>query len=170
MLERSATGPAAIRSGAASRAAHAAGVSGRLRTIFVEPQGDIGCVPTRSGKFARWARQGVLLLNAVPTVEAGPAATRGGKGLTGPVLNAFVRDARPPVVPLWGAYAQAKQTLLDAANGAHLARIGNHRRPLPGLRPSRPLLGGRHSALTNAFPASGRRGAIDCCGSGTARR
>ena len=166
MPERSATGPAAIRSGAPCRAAARAGVSGRLRTIFVKLQGDIGCVPTRSGRFARWARQGVLLLNAVPTVEEGRPGSHARKGwevFTDSVVEALVCDVHPRVLLLWGAYAQAKQTLIDAERGGRLVLTANHPSPLSARRPPQPFLGCPHFSQANAFLVSRGRGGINWC-------
>jgi len=51
-----------------------------LRNIFLELRGDLGCAMPASGNLERWARQGVLLLNAVLTVEDGLPASHAGRG------------------------------------------------------------------------------------------
>jgi uracil-DNA glycosylase len=137
-----------------------------LRNIFLELQRDLGCAPPASGNLERWARQGVLLLNAVLTVEDGRPASHAGKGweaLTDAVIGALAREASPKAFLLWGGPAQAKRPLIDAAGGAHLVLAANHPSPLSARRPPQPFLGCGHFARANAFLAAGGRGAIDWC-------
>ncbi len=137
-----------------------------LRNIFLELRRDLGCAPPPSGNLERWARQGVLLLNAVLTVEDGRPASHAGKGweaLTDAVIGALACEASPKAFLLWGGPAQAKRPLIDAAGGAHLVLAANHPSPLSARRPPQPFLGCGHFARANAFLAAGGRGAIEWC-------
>ena len=88
-----------------------------LRNIFLELKRDPGCAVPASGNLERWARQGVLLLNAALTVEAGRPASHAGRGwesFTDAVIDALAHDARPKVFMLWGAHAQAREPRIAA--------------------------------------------------------
>jgi uracil-DNA glycosylase len=139
-----------------------------LRNIFVELHGDLGCPQPRSGNLERWARQGVLLLNAVLTVEEGLPASHAGRGwepFTGAVVDALAGDPQPKVFMLWGAHAQAAQARIEAAGGGvHLVLAANHPSPLSARRRPRPFLGCRHFSQANAFLSARGRGAVDWCG------
>src|ERR1700759_3368193 len=80
-----------------------------LRNVFKELAEDMGVAPPAAGDLTGWARQGVLLLNAVLTVRAGAAASHAGKGweaFTDATIRALnARDERV-VFLLWGAYAR----------------------------------------------------------------
>jgi uracil-DNA glycosylase len=134
-----------------------------LRNIFLELKNDLGRAMPRSGNLEHWARQGVLLLNAVLTVEEGQPASHAGKGwekFTDLVIDHLLQDAQPKVFLLWGAHAQAKQTRI--ADGArHLVVTANHPSPLSARRPPQPFLGCRHFSQTNAFLLAHGRGLID---------
>lgn len=137
-----------------------------LRNIFKEiaRDPDLGAdarMAPIDGSLDRWARQGVLLLNACLTVEAGlPAshAQRGWEMLTDDIVRAVASQARPVAFLLWGAHAQAKQGLIDAAGATsgrarevHLILTANHPSPLSAMRGAKPFLGCGHFGLTNAF-------------------
>jgi uracil-DNA glycosylase len=139
-----------------------------LRSIFLELRQDLGCVIPASGNLERWARQGVLLLNAVLTVEDGLPASHAGKGwevFTDSVIDALANDAQPKVFLLWGAHAQAKQQTIAAAGSVHCVLTANHPSPLSARRAPQPFLGCRHFSQANAFLAARARGAVDWCGS-----
>jgi len=90
---------------------------GSLRNMFKELHDDLGVPPARSGYLARWAEQGMLLLNAVLTVRAGLPNSHKGKGwevFTDAAIRAVNDKDEPVVFVLWGAYAQKKLTLIDA--------------------------------------------------------
>jgi uracil-DNA glycosylase len=134
-----------------------------LRNIFLELQRDLGCAPPSSGSLERWARQGVLLLNAVLTVEDGAPgahARRGWESLTGALLARLAEDARPKVFMLWGAQAQARGA---GVGEPHLVLEANHPSPLSARRPPVPFLGCCHFSRANAFLAAHGRGLIDWC-------
>jgi uracil-DNA glycosylase len=136
-----------------------------LRNIFLELQADLACPPPVSGELSHWARQGVLLLNAVLTVEEGQPASharRGWERFTDALVDALVDDATPKVFMLWGAHAQAKQARVEAA-GRHLVLACNHPSPLSARRPPEPFLGCRHFSRANAFLQAQGRGRIDWC-------
>src|SRR3546814_10083982 len=84
--------------------------------IYKELQSDLGIAPPRHGFLEHWARQGVLLLNSVLTVEMGQAASHQGKGweqFTDAVIAQINAQARPVVFLLWGNYAQRKAAFVD---------------------------------------------------------
>jgi uracil-DNA glycosylase len=138
-----------------------------LRNIFLELRSDLGCTIPTSGSLERWARQGVLLLNAVLTVEQGMPASHAGRGweaFTDSVIDALATDLRPKVFLLWGAHAQAKQRRIVATGSVHCTLTANHPSPLSARRPPQPFLGCRHFSQANAFLAAHGRGAVDWCG------
>lgn len=127
-----------------------------LRNIFKELHQSLGLPVPAQGSLVRWARQGVLLLNACLTVEEGLPASHAGWGwevLTDALIRAVVQSAQPVVFMLWGAHAQAKKSLIDAVGGdvRHLVLQSNHPSPLSAMRPPVPFLGCRHFALANDF-------------------
>ena len=138
-----------------------------LRNLFVELAADCGVSRPGSGNLEGWARQGVLLLNAVLTVEEaspGSHAGRGWEAFTAGVVAALARDARPKVFLLWGAQAQAQRGAIDTACGAgadHLVLMANHPSPLSARRPPLPFIGCRHFSQANAFLLAQGRGTID---------
>lgn len=138
-----------------------------LRNVFIELKSDMGCALPAPGNLERWAAQGVLLLNAVLTVEEGRPGSHAGRGweaLTDRLIEALAADAQPKAFMLWGAHAQAKQPLIGAAGHDHLVLAANHPSPLSARRPPQPFLGCRHFSRANAFLAQHGRGAIDWCG------
>ncbi len=125
-----------------------------LRNVFKELAEDVGVAPPLSGDLTGWARQGVLLLNAVLTVRAGAAASHGGKGweaFTDATIQALnARDERV-VFLLWGGYARKKAALIT--NPAHVVLEAGHPSPLnpKGFRGARPF-----SAANKALADAGR--------------
>jgi uracil-DNA glycosylase len=137
-----------------------------LRNIFVELNRDLGCPAPPSGNLQRWARQGVLLLNAVLTVEEGRPASHAGIGwerFTDTVIETLARHASPKVFLLWGAHAQASEPRIAAAETGHCVLTANHPSPLSARRGPQPFIGCGHFSLANAFLESKARGAIDWC-------
>jgi uracil-DNA glycosylase len=105
-----------------------------LVNVFKEIQRDLGIPPPDHGCLLPWARQGVLLLNAVLTVEAGRAGAhqgRGWEGFTDAIVQALDREHEGLVFMLWGAYAQAKGRLLQ---GRHCVLRAPHPSPLSAHR------------------------------------
>jgi uracil-DNA glycosylase len=124
-----------------------------LRNVFRELADDLGAPVPAGGDLTGWARQGVLLLNAVLTVRAGQANSHAGKGweaFTDATIRAL--NARPSrvVFLLWGAYARRKRDLVT--NPAHLVLEAAHPSPLSrqGFRGSRPF-----SAANKALAEAG---------------
>ena len=123
-----------------------------LRNIFLELQGDVGGKPLPSGNLEGWARQGVLLLNTVMTVEEGTPASHANRGwevFTDALVDALARDAAPKVFLLWGAHAQAKRAMIERAGNQHLVLCANHPSPLSARRAPVPFLGCRHFSQAN---------------------
>lgn len=86
-----------------------------LKNIFKEMAADIEAPFPKSGDLTAWADQGVLLLNAVMTVEMGQAAShrnRGWENFTDEVIRVLSAQDRPIVFILWGAYAQKKAGMI----------------------------------------------------------
>lgn len=138
-----------------------------LRNIFLELHGDLGCPVPASGNLERWARQGVLLLNAVLTVEDGRPGSHAGRGweaFADAVIGALADDPQPKVFLLWGAYAQARQRRIVAAGRDHCVLTANHPSPLSARRPPQPFLGCRHFSQANAFLDAVGCGTVDWCG------
>jgi uracil-DNA glycosylase len=145
-----------------------------LRNIFVELQRDLGCVPPASGNLEHWTRQGVLLTNAVFTVEEGQPGSHAGRGweaFADRVIGALAADRSPKVFLLWGAYAQAKAAAIAQADQQlrHKVLQANHPSPLSARRPPVPFLGCGHFSAASAFLSAQGRGAIDWCGNATSR-
>lgn len=87
-----------------------------LKNIFKEIESDLGVATINSGDVSRWAKQGVLLLNAVLTVQAGTPASHKGKGwevFTDAVVGLLNAKKKNIVYLLWGRYAQEKGAFID---------------------------------------------------------
>jgi len=131
---------------------------------------DLGDEPAPTARRAiagndltRWARQGVLLLNTVLTVEDGKPASharRGWEGITDALIARVARDPAPKVFMLWGTHAQAKQALLPPAAG-HLVLAANHPSPLSARRPPVPFLGCGHFRKANDWLVAQGREPVD---------
>src|SRR3954469_25085194 len=98
-----------------------------LRNVFTELAEDAGVAPPASGDLTGWARQGVLLLNAVLTVRAGAAASHAGKGweaFTDATIRALNARTDRVVFLLWGGYARKKAALVT--NPKHVVLEAGH--------------------------------------------
>ena len=92
-----------------------------LANIFRELEDDLGVERPGHGNLEHWARQGVLLLNAVLTVRAHAAGSHAGHGwetFTDEVIRAVNAKAERVVFILWGAYARKKKPLIDLTRHA----------------------------------------------------
>lgn len=120
-----------------------------LMNIYKELKTDLNITAPNHGYLESWARQGVLLLNAVLTVEQGQANAHQGKGweqFTDRVIS-LVNDQRDNVVfMLWGSYAQKKGANIDSSR--HLVLKAPHPSPLSAHRG---FLGCRHFSQANAY-------------------
>ncbi|HJR73083.1 MAG TPA: uracil-DNA glycosylase [Luteimonas sp.] len=126
-----------------------------LDNMFKEIQRDLGIARPDHGYLMPWARRGVLLLNAVLTVEDGRAGAHQGKGwegFTDHVVDALNRQRDGLVFMLWGSYAQAKGRVIDQAR--HRVLKTTHPSPLSAHRG---FLGCGHFSAANEYLA--RRGA-----------
>lgn len=106
-----------------------------LNNIFAEIERDLGIARPAHGCLLHWARQGVLLLNAVLTVERGRAGAHQGKGwesFTDAIIDALNREREGLVFMLWGSQAQAKGRLVDRHR--HLVLKAPHPSPLSAHR------------------------------------
>jgi uracil-DNA glycosylase len=133
-----------------------------LRNIFKELERDLGMPPPAHGHLGTWARQGVLLLNTVLTVEDGcPAvhAKHGWEALTDEIINATAVDGIPKVFMLWGAPAQAKAGMLAGTH--HVVLAANHPSPLSARRGPTPFLGCGHFSAANRHLAGAGSPPID---------
>jgi uracil-DNA glycosylase len=134
-----------------------------LRNILSEVDRDLGRAShvASSGSLEPWAKQGVLLLNAVLTVEDGQPAAHAGQGweiLTARLMQTLVADPLPKAFMLWGAYAQRLEIGIAAP---HLKLEANHPSPLSARRPPRPFIGCGHFSAANSFLVAHGRGGID---------
>lgn len=120
-----------------------------LKNIYKELETDLGIPKARHGHLESWARQSVLLLNSVLTVERGLAASHRGRGwerFTDAVIAKVNALPHPVVFLLWGAYAQKKAQFVDASR--HLVLKAAHPSPLSAHNG---FLGCRHFSKANAF-------------------
>ncbi len=125
-----------------------------LRNIFNELESEFGAKAPESGDLSDWAKQGVLLLNTVFTVEEGKAASHAGRGweeLSDRIIRKIAEGSRPAAFLLWGGHAQKKRDLIEKASAAHLVLCCNHPSPLSARRPPVPFLGCGHFARVNAW-------------------
>ena len=86
-----------------------------LKNIFKELESDLGIPFPKHNSLKPWAKQGVLLLNAVLTVEEHKPASHKGKGweiFTDDVINILNKREKPIVFILWGAFARSKKSLI----------------------------------------------------------
>jgi uracil-DNA glycosylase len=120
-----------------------------LQNIFKEIADDIGTPPPASGDLTRWAKQGVLLLNATLTVRAhtpGSHQNKGWEQFTDAVIK-FVSDYRDNIVfLLWGRYAQNKEELIDSTK--HLILKAAHPSPFSARNG---FFGCKHFSKTNQW-------------------
>lgn len=106
-----------------------------LMNIFKEFHEDLGLPIPKSGDLTPWAQQGVLLLNAVLTVEGGKAAAHQGKGweqFTDQVIATLNQNREHVVYLLWGSYAQKKAGFVDRTK--NLVLESPHPSPLSSYR------------------------------------
>ena len=134
-----------------------------LVNIYKEMEADLGVPRAAHGVLEQWARQGVLLLNTVLTVEMGLAASHRDKGwerFTDAVIALVNARPEPIVFMLWGAHAQKKAAAIDdvARGGRHLVLKAAHPSPLSAHTG---FFGSRPFSQANAFLAAHQRGTID---------
>jgi uracil-DNA glycosylase len=126
-----------------------------LVNIIKELNRDVGCKVPDNGCLTPWAKQGVLLLNAVLTVRAHEPNSHKDKGwerFTDAVIGAVGAKTEPVVFVLWGAYAQKKAKMIDTDR--HVVLKGAHPSPLSANKffGSKPF-----SAANQALQEAGRK-------------
>jgi uracil-DNA glycosylase len=129
-----------------------------LKNIFKEIETDLGVRMSGYPDLENWARQGVLLLNAVLTVRSGEAASHGKIGwqeFTDAVIKYISENCEGVVFMLWGNFARGKSELID--HSKHCVLEAAH--PSPLARGA--FFGSRHFSQANAYLASTSRTPID---------
>ncbi|MEG1769873.1 MAG: uracil-DNA glycosylase [Comamonas sp.] len=130
-----------------------------LLNIYKELEADLAIPRPDHGCLLPWAQQGVLLLNAVLTVEEGKAGAhqgRGWEGFTDHVVDVLNREREGLVFLLWGAYAQKKGKVIDTRR--HRVFKAPHPSPLSAHRG---FLGCRHFSQANDYLARNGQARID---------
>lgn len=130
-----------------------------LKNIFKEIENDTGIKVLSSGDLSRWARQGVLLLNSILTVEEAQPGSHQGKGwetFTDSVIKALSDRCDNLVFMLWGNYAIRKGAVIDT--NRHLVIKSAHPSPLSA---SRGFFGSHQFTLANHYLATHGKKPID---------
>ncbi len=130
-----------------------------LRNIFKEQEQDLGIPIPPDGNLERWAKQGVLLINATLTVRAHQAGSHQGKGweeFTDAAIHTLAHQKENIVFLLWGSYAQKKAAMIDSTK--HFILKSVHPSPLSA---SRGFFGNHHFSQTNAYLIANGRKAIE---------
>ncbi|WP_440122107.1 uracil-DNA glycosylase [Tenacibaculum sp. Ill] len=121
-----------------------------LINIFKEIEKDVNIPYPKSGDLSRWAKQGVLLLNATLTVRAGEAGShqkQGWEQFTDAVIQKISEEKKDVVFLLWGGFAKKKAKLIDK-NKHHILTSG-HPSPLSANRGY--WFENKHFSKTNDF-------------------
>ena len=132
-----------------------------LKNILKALHHDLGCAMPAHGDLTGWAKQGVLLLNTLLTVEEGRPlahANRGWEAYTNDLLTQLAHASTPMVVMLWGQQAGAYAALFKGTK--HLILTAPHPSPLSAYRG---FLTCRHFSQANAFLKAHGRTPIDFC-------
>lgn len=138
-----------------------------LVNIYREINDDIGAsesIDTHNGCLVNWARQGVLLLNAVLTVEKGRANSHRGRGweqFTDTIVNQLNIHKQNLVFMLWGSYAQKKGAIVD--RDTHCVLTAPHPSPLSAHRG---FFGCRHFSKANEYLRQKNIEPVDWCAIG----
>ncbi|MFT6098483.1 MAG: uracil-DNA glycosylase [Arenicella sp.] len=130
-----------------------------LRNLYQELNTDLDVKVPAHGYLMNWAQQGVLLLNAVLTVEQGRAGSHQGKGwerFTNKVIEVIDAECDNVVFMLWGAYAQKKGASINTTK--HLVLSAPHPSPLSAYRG---FFGCRHFSMANDYLEDNGRAGID---------
>ena len=130
-----------------------------LQNIYKELQNDLGIKPKDNGDLTGWAKQGVLLLNAVLTVEAHKAGSHRNKGwepLTDYIIKVLNKKDEPVVFILWGNFAKEKAKLIT--NPHHYIIMSPHPSPLSAYAG---FFGSKPFSKTNTFLEKNKMTPID---------
>lgn len=120
-----------------------------LQNIFKEIRNDLKIEIPASGNLEKWAKQGVLLLNATLTVRAdqpGSHQKKGWENFTDSVIRELSKRREGIIFLLWGKYAQAKEPLIDTTK--HFILTSPHPSPFSA---DRGFFGCKHFSKTNAI-------------------
>jgi uracil-DNA glycosylase len=120
-----------------------------LQNIYKEIYRDLGISPNPSGDLSRWAKQGVLLLNATLTVRASDPGSHQGKGweqFTDAIIAALNTNREHLVFMLWGKYAQQKGAIINSDR--HLVLQSAHPSPFSA---DRGFFGNKHFSRANQY-------------------
>lgn len=121
-----------------------------LKNILKEIESDLGKAVPKTGNLERWAKQGVLLLNATLTVrknQAGSHQKKGWERFTDAVIEKISTEKEHVVFLLWGGYAKQKGAKVD--RNKHLVLISGHPSPLSANRGF--WFGNKHFSKTNTY-------------------
>lgn len=130
-----------------------------LVNIYKELNTDLGVAVPKSGNLEKWAKQGVLLLNATLTVRANQAGSHqrhGWENFTDEVIRQLSARHSGLIFILWGSYAQAKEALIDTSKHFILKTV--HPSPLSVYRG---FFGCRHFSKTNELLVKAGKEPID---------
>ncbi len=119
-----------------------------LKNIFKELQTDVGKEIPLNGDLSHWAEQGVLMLNAVLTVEAHKAGSHKNKGweqFTNAIITKISKEKENVIFLLWGGFAKSKTKLIDSSK--HFILTSGHPSPLSANRGY--WFGNKHFSKTN---------------------
>ncbi|CCB87940.1 uracil-DNA glycosylase [Simkania negevensis] len=122
-----------------------------LKNIYREMQDDLGIPPAHHGNLEKWAKQGVLMLNATLTVQAGNPKSHYGRGwetFTDAVIWRLCQRQDPLVFILWGKSAKEKcENILSQTNHPHVVLKAAHPSPYSATE----FFGCRHFSKTNEY-------------------
>lgn len=132
-----------------------------LRNIFVELVDDMGCAYPSSPDLTHWAKEGVLLINSVLSVEMAKANSHQGKGweeFTNFVIEKLSQEYEHIVFVLWGGESHKKERLIDSKK--HLVLKSPHPSPLSAYRG---FFGSKPFSKANEYLKEHKRGEISWC-------
>ena len=132
-----------------------------LKNIYKELHSDLGILPAKHGFLEAWAKQGVLLLNSVLTVERGKAGSHQGVGweqFTDKIIQYLDAEKNNVVFILWGSYAQKKGSIINRKK--HFVISSSHPSPLSAYRN---FFGNRPFSKVNKFLQKKGEKAINWC-------
>ncbi len=132
-----------------------------LQNIYKEIERDLNIKNSLEGDLSSWAKQGVLLLNSVLTVERNHAASHAGKGwetFTDKVIEVLSEEKENLVFLLWGNYAKTKGKKINRKK--HLVLESSHPSPLSFYRG---FLGSSHFSKTNEYLKAQGKNEINWC-------
>lgn len=131
-----------------------------LINIFKELENDLGLNYPKSGDLSKWAKQGVLLLNATLTVrksQAGSHQNKGWEQFTDAVISTISKEKENVVFLLWGNFAKQKMKLINTSK--HHVLLSGHPSPLSANRGL--WFGNKHFSKTNFLLAQADLPKID---------